>query len=108
MNTSIHISTPTTDLVMGLVDQRDTHLEISVLANLDIPPQHDQVGKGGATLHALQGEQVLVSSLETDLNIDQHFLYNNTSHRARFETRIRLYRRIFSSIIQIYLSGGCW
>ena len=40
---------------MGLVDQTDTHLEFSVLANLDIPPQHDQVGKGGATLHALQG-----------------------------------------------------
>ena len=55
MNTSIHISTPTTDLVMGLVDQTDTHLEFSVLANLDIPPQHDQVGKGGATPHALQG-----------------------------------------------------
>ena len=55
MNTSIHISIPTTDLVMGLVDQTDTHLEFSVLANLDIPPQHDQVGKGGATLQALQG-----------------------------------------------------
>ena len=87
---------------MGLVDQTDTHIEFSVLANLDNSPQHDQVGKGGATL------QVLVSSLETVLNIGQHFLYNNTSHRARFETRIRLYRRIFSSIIQIYLSGGCW
>ena len=40
---------------MGLVDQTDTHLEFSVLANLNIPPQHDQVGIGGATLHALQG-----------------------------------------------------
>ena len=40
---------------MGLVDQTDTHLEFSVLANLNIPPQHDQVGKGGATLQALQG-----------------------------------------------------
>lgn len=55
MNTSIHISIPTTDLVMGLVDQTDTHLEFSVLANLDIPPQHDKVGKGVATLHSLQG-----------------------------------------------------
>ena len=49
------MTTPTTNLVMGLwIKQKFSH-EFSVLAKLDIPQRYDQVGQGGEALHPPQG-----------------------------------------------------